>query len=311
MRLIKSFFTTIKTKGFTVALLAIINFFKILIVKAIPSFTYLKKKIFDYKMYLDPRDKGISRTLLLFGERELDHRIILKKVLSKNMKVFDIGANIGYYVLMESSIIGEKGKIIAVEPLPKNMQLLKKNLDLNKNQITKTMQVGLSNVIKKKDFLVSEHSNLGHILENNNYKNKERIKIQTINLKQLIKKTFCPDFIRMDVEGHEEKILKDLTNLKLKKFPIICFETHLTKYKKMNYVLKKLFNKGYRIKYASSSSESGSLKLKALGYKPIFQRIKTDDVIREIFMNLKKSDSIKLICKSGGIRTVLMVHEGK
>ena len=88
-------------------------------------------------MYLDPRDKGISRTLLLFGERELDHRIILKKVLSKNMKVFDIGANIGYYVLMESSIIGEKGKIIAVEPLPKNMQLLKKNLDLNKNQITK------------------------------------------------------------------------------------------------------------------------------------------------------------------------------
>ena len=115
----------------------------------------------------------------------------------------------------------------------------------------------------------------------------------------------------MDIEGHEEKILKDLTNLKLKKFPIICFETHLTKYKKMSYVLKKLFNKGYRIKYASSSSESGSLKLKALGYKPIFQRIKTDDVIREIFMNLKKSDSIKLICKSGGIRTVLMVHEGK
>ena len=135
MRLIKSFFTTIKTKGFTVALLAIINFFKILIVKAIPSFTYLKKKIFDYKMYLDPRDKGISRTLLLFGERELDHRIILKKVLSKNMKVFDIGANIGYYVLMESSILGINGRIAAVEPVPKNMHLLKKNLELNKNNI--------------------------------------------------------------------------------------------------------------------------------------------------------------------------------
>ena len=77
-------------------------------------------------MYLNPRDKGISRTLLLFGERELDHKIILEKVLKKNMNIFDIGANIGYYVLMESDLIGHEGSIIAVEPVPDNINLLKK-----------------------------------------------------------------------------------------------------------------------------------------------------------------------------------------
>ena len=136
MKIIKNFFITIKTKGFIVSFLAIKNFFKILLVNFFSSSTFIKKRIFNYQMYLDPRDKGISRTLLLFGERELDHKIILEKVLRKDMKVFDIGANIGYYVLMESSILGINGRIVAVEPVPKNMHLLKKNLELNKNNIT-------------------------------------------------------------------------------------------------------------------------------------------------------------------------------
>ena len=178
MKIIKNFFITIKTKGFTASFLAIKNFFKILLVNFFSSSTFIKKRIFNYQMYLDPRDKGISRTLLLFGERELDHKIILEKVLKKDMKVFDIGANIGYYVLMESAILGMNGKIVAVEPVPKNIQLLKRNLELNKNSITTTLQVGLSDLVEKKYFLLSEHSNLGHILDDDNYKNKKKIKIQ-------------------------------------------------------------------------------------------------------------------------------------
>ena len=96
-------------------------------------------------MYLDPKDRGISRTLLLFGERELDHKLILERIVKKNMKIFDIGANIGYYVLMESNLIGEKGKILAIEPVDKNIKLLRKNLKLNNNKITKTVQIAISN----------------------------------------------------------------------------------------------------------------------------------------------------------------------
>lgn len=306
MKLIKNFFITVKTKGVFSSFLALKNFFIILTVNTFfPSFL-IKKKIFNYKMYLDPKDKGISRTLLLFGKRELDHKKILEKVLKKNMKVFDIGANIGYYPLMESTLVGKNGKIIAIEPVPKNVELLRKNLGLNKNNITTTMQVGISNRIERKDFLISDHSNLGHIIDSNDHKNKKKIKIQTISLKELIKKTFNPDFIRMDIEGYEEKVLKDLSNLKLKEYPIICFETHLTKYKEMEVVLERLFKKGYKVKYASSSFENGSLKLKKLGYKPILKNIKTDDVKRNIYKNIKNGDAINLICKSGGLRTILM-----
>ena len=109
-----------------------------------------------------------------------------------------------------------------------------------------------------------------------------------------------------EAKASDWTLLKDLSNLKLKEYPIICFETHLTKYKEMEVVLERLFKKGYKVKYASSSFENGSLKLKKLGYKPILKNIKTDDVKRNIYKNIKNGDAINLICKSGGLRTILM-----
>ena len=82
-------------------------------------------------MFLDSDDRGISRGLILFGEREIDQKIIIEKSLHPGMCIYDIGANIGYYVIMENKIINKKGKIIAIEPSKKNIKLLKKNLKLN------------------------------------------------------------------------------------------------------------------------------------------------------------------------------------
>ena len=74
----------------------------------------------------------------------------------------------------------------------------------------------------------------------------------------------------------------------------------------MESILRKLFLKGYKVKYASSSFERGSLKLKKLGYKPILENIKTDDVKRNIYKDVKHKDVIDLICNKGGLRTILM-----
>ena len=312
-KLLNNFFLTIKTKGFYASLIAIKNYIKILIYKNFFSSTLIKKKIFNYEMFLNPNDKGISRTLILFGHRELDHKKILEIVLKKNMKIFDIGANIGFYVLMESKLIGRNGKVIAVEPVPENFKLLKKNLKLNNNKITKTIKAGLSDKSKeKRNFFLSDHSNLGSLIQLNNSinsKNKKKIKIKTLSLKKLIRKTFVPDFIRMDIEGHEVSVLNNLSKLKLKKYPMICFETHKSKYTKKNSmkrVLNKLFKIGYKVKFFSTSSQFGSKTVDKLGYRSLYSNIKTDDVIRNIYKDLKNEDAINLICNLGGLRTILL-----
>ena len=173
---------------------------------------------------------------------------------------------------------------------------------------------------------MSSHSNLGRLIRKDdiniiskegveNSNKKKVIKINTMNIKELIQKTFIPDFIRMDIEGKETDILDELANLKLKKYPIICFETHTSQYQKnkgkinMEKTLKKIFQRGYKIKYASTSYEKGSIQLKKLGYKPHYSNIKTDDVTREIYKDLKEQDAIDLICYQGGLRTILMFPE--
>ena len=324
MKLIRNLIITLKTKGFKDTFFAIKSFFAILFINFFSSNALLKRRIFNYYMYLDPKDRGISRTLLLFGERELDHKLIFERIVKKNMKIFDIGANIGYYVLMESNLIGEKGKILAIEPVDKNIKLLRKNLKLNNNKITKTVQIAISNDNKKnkRNFLISTHSNLGHLVSDQESRlikkravNKEEIKFirtKTMNIKTLIKKNFIPDFIRMDIEGSEAEIIGSLAKLNLKKYPIICFETHTSKYKnsnKMRDSLKQIFKKGYRVKFVSTSYKEASTKLNKLGYRPYYRNIKTDDVIRDIYKDLKKEHAINLICNKGGLRTILMVYE--
>ena len=51
-------------------------------------------------MILDVYDKGLSRTLLLFSEREIEQKYIIEKILKPETVVLDLGSNIGYYALV-------------------------------------------------------------------------------------------------------------------------------------------------------------------------------------------------------------------
>ena len=112
-------------------------------------------------MYLLTNDKGISRSLILFGRREEDQKYILNKILKENMNIFDIGANIGYYTILFLNKI-KNGNILAIEPSKDNLKLCKDNVRLN-NFITRKIRFingGVSNRNSRRRFLLSEQSNL-------------------------------------------------------------------------------------------------------------------------------------------------------
>ena len=80
-------------------------------------------------MYLDIYDKGLSRTLLLFGKREIEQKYIIEKILDSNQVVLDLGSNIGYYALIFKKKV-HSNNIILVEPSPTNFLLLKKKFKI-------------------------------------------------------------------------------------------------------------------------------------------------------------------------------------
>ena len=69
-------------------------------------------------MYLNLNDFGLSKYLFLNGIREPECTKIMKQELKSGMTIAEIGANIGYYALMEATIIGDSGKIYAIEGNP-------------------------------------------------------------------------------------------------------------------------------------------------------------------------------------------------
>ena len=309
----KNIFITLTRRGFLSMLIASYYHLVGTLMKILNK-KFITKKIYNYKMLLDLYDKGISRTLLLFGKRELEHKKMLENIIKPEMTVLDIGANIGYYSLMMLELIGNKGKLIAVEPSPSNIEILRKNLLLNKYNDIEVHNAAISDENGTKKFFLSEMSNLNTL----NYTEKKSLNLtgETINVKTLTVPQIMEgrnlDLIRMDVEGHEVEVLNGLIpNIGVNNlYPSIIFETHRSRYNNdhsMENTLKNLFAKNYKVSMLGSTSKEGTKKIEAKGYIGT-ESIQTDEYERVIFKNIKEQDAIDLICNEGGVRCAVLEH---
>src|SRR6266566_3248356 len=80
------------------------------------------------KMRLDPYDL-VSRTILETGEWEPDSVQAVADHLSPGATFMDVGAHIGYYSLKAAGMVGPHGHIIAIEPNPQTLPVLRSNIE--------------------------------------------------------------------------------------------------------------------------------------------------------------------------------------
>lgn len=173
----------------------------------------ITKTINGYKINLYLHDKGISRELFTYGKREhLSTDIMLEgKIIKPGDTVLDLGANIGYYALMESMIVGDKGKVYAVEPSPKNYEILRENIELNNFTNIETYNLAMGDHSGKVDMYLSEYSNWSRLVDRNlNDKIHEIVTVDITTVDEFLEGRTQPDLIRMDVEGYEIKIFRGM-----------------------------------------------------------------------------------------------------
>ena len=218
----------------------------------------LNDKIVDvnnYRLEILPDDDGISTELALFKTHEPLNTKLLGNYLKKGMVCLDVGANIGYYTILESKIIGNEGKVIAIEPSPINFPLLKKNLEREKLDNVETFCLAGGNTDGSLKFLLDRQSNLSRILKEGE-KSKSSDTIVDVPVKKLDNfvdelKLEKIDFLRMDVEGYEYYIYKGFRK-SLRKFkPMIQMEFHcmLMGKEKTRELLNMLKEDGYEMEY--------------------------------------------------------------
>ena len=175
------------------------------------------------KIYLPNEDTGLSKQLHFSSFREWrSTEYFIDLLTNKNYDhIIDLGANLGYFVLIES--LFSKAKIIAIEPVKFNFDILKINLSLNHlDEIdARNVAVGRTNTTvtiyefgqKNWSTVNPEHANL---LKSKGYKANEQ-RVEQITLDNLLSE--FPDkhrtgLIRMDVEGFELEIITASSLLK-------------------------------------------------------------------------------------------------
>ena len=84
-----------------------------------------------FVVFLDPRDQVIAKKLILYGSFEAREIELLCSHVRPGDCALDVGANIGLYSLALSRAVGPTGHVIAVEPDPENLALLRRNLESN------------------------------------------------------------------------------------------------------------------------------------------------------------------------------------
>jgi FkbM family methyltransferase len=201
------------------------------------------KIVQNSKMLLDLHDKGISRDLYQFGIRKRTSTEMMKKILNQNKVVVDIGANIGYYALIEASM---GAKVYAIEPVPDNYDVLNKNIELNKYENVKTYNLAIGDETGKKTMYLSEKTNLHSMIN----KKGESIQVNIETLDAFLSDKELPDIIRMDVEGYEYEILQGMgeTLKKMKNGSWLFIEIHDLGSKRARSIFKILSEEDFILK---------------------------------------------------------------
>jgi len=117
--------------------------------------------------------------------------------------VFDIGAYVGDTALWFSKAVGPQGKVFAFEPEPRNFEKLKANLERNK--VTNVIPLKLALSENEEEMQVATGGSSSTITQAGT---GTSVEVTTIDRFVETNKISQVDFIKMDVEGHELKVLE-------------------------------------------------------------------------------------------------------
>ncbi len=76
-----------------------------------------------------PGDEGITPNIRATGAREEDLATQVRSFLRRGMTAVDVGANVGYFALCMAEQVGRSGRVIAIEPDPRNARVLRLNAE--------------------------------------------------------------------------------------------------------------------------------------------------------------------------------------
>lgn len=204
----------------------------------------VKVNNFEFRVY--PYKEYISEELRKNGSYEGEYIGVIQGYMKLGDIVFDIGANIGLHTVHYSHTVGPSGKVLAFEPDPSNLELLRYNVIRNKcsNVVIYPFALGASNETRKL-YLCNRNRGKQSFADLDSLNNSIDVEVHEA--------TDFPEIegaavVKMDVEGAEPLVLEGFGK---NRPPIIFFEFTTKQLLALKHdpleFLNRLINGGYKI----------------------------------------------------------------
>ncbi len=132
--------------------------------------------------------------------------------------VIDAGANIGGFTIQAAKKVGDNGKVIAIEPDEKNMEVLKMNVEANGLKNVVFVQKGLWSHSGDLELMINTRQGEHSFIINDDFSKYDdiiKINVEVETLDNLMEELNIGkvDFVKMDIEGAEIEALKKADKL--------------------------------------------------------------------------------------------------
>jgi FkbM family methyltransferase len=184
-------------------------------------------------MDLEP-DRYLDREILRTGLFEADLTRYLRRALTPDMLCVDVGANIGYFTLLFAR---RCRRVLAFEPIPDYQAALKRVIEANGLSQVVLFDCGLSNTAGRRQVAVGQCSATLHWVADERPRRVEDAIFHRLD--DLVREPV--DLLKIDVDGHELRVLEGAVNVLHTHRPIVVFEVSLPHYRHAGVALEEAY----------------------------------------------------------------------
>ena len=188
--------------------------------------------------------RSLTAYVLLEQEHWFEKEIVfLREWLHSGMTAIDIGANLGVYSLPMARFLKGSGKVFAYEPASEPRSLLAQSRELNGAMNLQILPSALSDTEREGRLELGSSSELNKLSGNGT---GETVRITSLDREDAVQGWSSPDFVKIDAEGEEERIITGGPNFFARHSPLVMFEVNAGG--RVNERLRRLFpSLGYQV----------------------------------------------------------------
>lgn len=190
--------------------------------------SYGSVQLWGKELELPRQNVGIAEELRGFGIHEPLATAVYQDLLGSGEQIIDIGANVGYYLLAAAGKLGQRGRLLAFEPVPSNYAILQRNIERMQPMDCRSFQLAIGSRNETATFWESHISNFGGLVRHSQQEVKGEIPVDVRRLDDVLASLpdFRPTALRMDVEGGEIQVLEGARQVIATYKPLLFVEFH-------------------------------------------------------------------------------------